>query len=224
MIPTSRNVSTFFFDTFPYTLREYALSKAGYYNENMLRAIPRQMCLLEERCPLRVPDFGTMWWPLVETDPGSKMVSEQHEGQGGKGRTDHLQYNYRHWHASLGREGGQIPGLIFLGLLNPKALFPAWWQGLMGARVEGCRFWGKRITVPPWESYWPRPPNHPAWATEELGKSWVSGALRMDMLRCRLEKQGLELPGKRCRVTHIQRDASIAISVIIKGNCYIPSD
>lgn len=60
----------FLFDTFPYMLRECALSKAGYYNENMLWEITRQMCLLEGRCPLRVPGSGTMWWPPVDTDLG----------------------------------------------------------------------------------------------------------------------------------------------------------
>lgn len=225
MIPTSRNVSTFFsFWHFPIHAQRMCAVKSW---------ILQWEHAVSNTAP-NVPAGGKMspqgprLQDHVMTTCGDRSGLQDGLwaawGSGGKGPHWPLTIQLQTLACLDGRGGGQNPGLIFLGLLDPKAFFPAWWQRLMGTRVEGYRFWGKRVTVPPWESCGPRPPNHPAWATEELGKSWVSGALRMDMLRRRLEKQGLELPGKRCRVTRMPRDASIAISVIIKGNCYIPSD
>lgn len=113
MIRTSRNVSTFFWH-FPIHAQRMCTVKAGYYNENMLWEIMRQMCLLEEgtspQCPgLRKHLMATLW---TQFRGPRQSLSRASEGQPRQGGTCPLQYNCRCWHSSVQEGGGWMNCLV----------------------------------------------------------------------------------------------------------------
>lgn len=81
MIPTSRNVSTFFWH-FPIHAQRMCAVKAGYYNKNMLWEIMRQMCLLERSMARQCPGRRNHLMATRQTQAKSSSSRVRVSGEG----------------------------------------------------------------------------------------------------------------------------------------------
>lgn len=128
-------LALFFFDTFPYTLRECVLSKLDITTRTCCEK-QRQMCLLGESRSPQCPGLGNHLMATPKTQiRGPKMVSEQGEGQWGEESHWPLAIQLC-WHPSFGRGGDEhIAWSHFCWLIGPQVTLPSavavtgWKQG-----------------------------------------------------------------------------------------------